>query len=83
MLKVLKTKAFYLAFAMTLVCSLIGTFLGGLPYFKVIGALVIALLIGMVFQVSPGTIKEAKSGIGFISNKFLFQINSYVLVLFY
>lgn len=71
MLKVLKTKSFFLAFIMTLICSLIGTVLGSFPYFKIIGALVLALLVGMVFQALPGTIKEAKNGIGFISNKFL------------
>ncbi|TGD20901.1 putative sulfate exporter family transporter [Companilactobacillus suantsaicola] len=64
-------KSFLYAFLMTLFCSLSGTFLGGLPYLTVIGALVISLVIGMMFQMYRPAIKIAEEGIGFISNKFL------------
>jgi Predicted membrane protein len=37
----------------------------------IIGALVISLILGMVFQVHQPTIDKARTGIGFISNKFL------------
>ncbi|MFC6324154.1 YeiH family protein [Companilactobacillus baiquanensis] len=68
---IFKTRSFYYAFIMTLVCSILGTFLGGMPYLMVIGALVISLILGMIFQVHQPVIKKAHSGIGFISNKFL------------
>lgn len=68
---IFKTKSFWAAFAMTLVCSVLGTVLGGFPYLKVIGALVISLVLGMMFQLHRPSVTYAKSGIGFISNKFL------------
>ncbi len=64
-------KSFYYAFIMTLVCSIIGSFLGGLPYLSIIGALVISLILGMMFQMYRPAIQKAENGIGFISNKFL------------
>ncbi len=64
-------RSFYYAFAMTLLCSIIGSFLGGLPYLTIIGALVISLILGMLFQMYRPAIDQAKVGIGFISNKFL------------
>jgi len=64
-------KSFYYAFIMTLVCSIIGSFLGGLPYLSIIGALVISLILGMMFQLYRPAIQKAETGIGFISNKFL------------
>lgn len=70
-LDIFKQKAFYIAFAVTLVCSLGGRFLSGLPVLKVIGAMVIALLLGMILQVIPGMREKNIAGIGFISNKFL------------
>ncbi|GAY73551.1 inner membrane protein [Lentilactobacillus kosonis] len=68
---VTEIKSFGLAAILTLICALIGTFLAGLPYLNLVGALVISLLMGMVFQVFKGPVKQAKFGIGFISNKFL------------
>ncbi|WP_461240205.1 YeiH family protein [Paucilactobacillus sp. N302-9] len=68
---VLKTREFYFAALFTLICSLLGTFLGGLPYLSVIGALVLSLILGMVAQVAKPAIDSVKPGIGFISNKFL------------
>ncbi|WP_125979693.1 YeiH family protein [Loigolactobacillus iwatensis] len=67
----LKTHSFYLAVLLTLICSILGTLLGGLPYLNVIGALVIALILGMLMQLYRPTIIRARSGISFISNKFL------------
>lgn len=64
-------RSFYYAFGMTLICSLIGSFLGGLPYLTIIGALVISLILGMLFQFYRPAIEQAEVGIGFISNKFL------------
>ncbi|ULQ50572.1 YeiH family protein [Liquorilactobacillus nagelii] len=56
---------------MTLICAVIGSLLAQLPYFSLFGALIIALILGMIFQ-TAGTLKsQAGIGIGFISNKFL------------
>lgn len=64
-------KSFYYALGMTLFCSIVGSWLGGLPYLTVIGALVISLILGMMFQLYRPAIVSAEMGIGFISNKFL------------
>ncbi|WP_125710243.1 YeiH family protein [Companilactobacillus zhongbaensis] len=64
-------RGFYYALLMTLVCSVAGTLLGGLPYLSIIGALVISLILGMLFQLYRPAIDKAEVGIGFISNKFL------------
>jgi len=64
-------RSFYYAFGMTLLCSIIGSLLGGLPYLSLVGALVISLILGMMFQFYRPAIKKAETGIGFISNKFL------------
>ena len=71
-LTIVKTKSFWLAAVMTLICSITGIFLAKLPYFNIIGALVLALLLGIGMQLTPSQIQaEAKSGMGLISNKFL------------
>lgn len=64
-------RGFIYAILMTLVCSILGTLLGGLPYLSIIGALVISLILGMAFQLYRPAIQKAEVGIGFISNKFL------------
>lgn len=64
-------RGFYYALLMTLICSIVGTLLGGLPYLSIIGALVISLILGMLFQLYRPAIDKAEVGIGFISNKFL------------
>ena len=57
---------------MTLICSVAGVLLAKLPYVNLIGALVIALLLGIAMQLTPASLRnEAQGGIGFISNKFL------------
>lgn len=65
------TKAGWLAICITLACSLAGTCLAKLPGLKIIGALVLALLLGMLIQIQPKAVQKASSGTGFISNKFL------------
>lgn len=70
-LSLFKQKAFYIAFAATLAASLAGRWLAKLPGLKVVGAMVIALLLGMLMQLIPGLREKNMAGIGFISNKFL------------
>ena len=72
LLEIVKTKSFRLAAAMTLACSIAGIYLAKLPYANIIGALVLALLLGILMQFLPEkTRKEASGGMSFISNKFL------------
>lgn len=69
---ILKEKNFYYAVLVTLCSSLAGLFLSKLPYLKLFGHLVLALIIGMLLQiVLKDNIKILKSGNAFISNKFL------------
>ncbi|KRM37476.1 hypothetical protein FC39_GL000125 [Lactobacillus hamsteri DSM 5661 = JCM 6256] len=71
-MKIIKTKSFWLAAIMTLICAVAGILLAKLPYVNLIGALVIALLLGIAMQLTPSSLRaEAKGGMGFISNKFL------------
>lgn len=70
-MKIIKKRSFWLAFIATLMCSIIGKFAATLPGLKLIGALVIALLIGMILQTSQRLVYSSEEGIGFISNKFL------------
>lgn len=71
MIDILKKKSFWIAFSTTLICSLLGKFLAMLPGLNLIGALVIALIIGMIFQVDQKLMYASTEGVGFISNKFL------------
>lgn len=71
-MQIFKTRSFWLAAVMTLICSVAGVLLAKLPYVNLIGALVIALLLGIAMQLAPaGLCSEASTGVGFISNKFL------------
>lgn len=71
-MSMIKNRSFWLAAMMTLFCSVAGVLLAKLPYLKVIGALVIALILGIAMQLVPQSLQsEAKTGMGFISNKFL------------
>ena len=71
-MSIIKTKSFLLAAVMTLICAVAGVLLAKLPYVNLIGALVIALLLGIAMQLTPSKLQaDAKSGMGFISNKFL------------
>lgn len=71
MVELVKKKSFWLAFASTLVCSLLGKYLALLPGLSLIGALVIALIVGMIFQVNQNLMYKSAEGVSFISNKFL------------
>ncbi|KMT58513.1 hypothetical protein X560_2339 [Listeria fleischmannii 1991] len=64
-------QSFWYAAVVTLICSLAGKYLALLPGFNLVGALVIALLFGMLFQVSRPIIQKSEVGMAFISNKFL------------
>lgn len=69
--KLIKLKAFWFAIIVTLVGSVSGSLLAKLPYVKVIGAMVIALLIGMIVNIIKPLKDAIFLGVGFISNKFL------------
>ena len=71
-MSIIRTKSFWLATILTLICSVAGILLAKLPYVNLIGALVLALLLGICMQLTPASLQtEAKGGISFISNKFL------------
>lgn len=71
MLKQMLSRRFAAAAALTLACSLAGSWLATLPYLQVIGALVIALLLGMLTQLAKPAVDYSRPGIGLIANKFL------------
>ncbi|MBC2047639.1 YeiH family protein [Listeria booriae] len=66
-----KETGFWIGILVTLACSLVGKYLALLPGLQLIGALVIALILGMLVQVSRTIVVSAQPGTGFISNKFL------------
>ena len=65
------SKPFVTAFLITFACSALGTLIAGLPYASILGALVISLILGMLFQVFRPVVAYGSKGIAFISNKFL------------
>jgi uncharacterized integral membrane protein (TIGR00698 family) len=71
MSRLVKESSFWIAMLVTFVCAMAGTLLAQLPYFSLIGALVISLVLGMFVQASPTVVERSKKGTGFISNKFL------------
>ncbi|MBC2068202.1 YeiH family protein [Listeria booriae] len=66
-----KETGFWIGILVTLACSFAGKYLALLPGLQLIGALVIALILGMLVQVSRTVVVSAQPGTGFISNKFL------------
>lgn len=70
-MNVVLSRNFASAFGLTLICSLLGSYLAGFPYLEVIGALVISLILGMLAQTYEPAISYSQAGIGLISNKFL------------
>ncbi|MBC1317353.1 YeiH family protein [Listeria booriae] len=66
-----KETGFWIGILVTLACSLAEKYLALLPGLQLIGALVIALILGMLVQVSRTIVVSAQPGTGFISNKFL------------
>lgn len=69
MLKLNKHHLF--ALLLFLPVAFVGQKLATLPALKLIGALVLALIIGMILQFIPGLKKAVAPGCGLISNKFL------------
>lgn len=67
----LRKSGFWISFFITLICAIIGSFLAQLPYLSLVGALVLSMLLGIILQIQPTLIKQARSESGFISNKFL------------
>ena len=62
-MSIIKTKSFWLAAMMTLICAVAGILLAKLPYVNLIGALVIALLLGIAMQLTPSKLQaDAESG---------------------
>lgn len=84
----MKTKYFFYALVTTFICSILGKYISTFNAFKLIGHLVLALILGMCFQVFRIKNENFNSGIGFISNKFLrlgiillgFKLNLYALI---
>lgn len=70
-LKIFKTKQFYIAAITTLIAALLGRYLSSFPILKVVGAMVISLLLGMIINVIKPFKKQLGKSVGFISNKFL------------
>ncbi|WP_137657306.1 YeiH family protein [Listeria newyorkensis] len=64
-------KGFWIGVAVTLACSLAGKYLAQIPGLQLVGALVIALILGMLVQMSRALVVSAQPGTSFISNKFL------------
>ena len=67
MIKTLFSRQFVVAFLLTLLCSLAGSFLGNLPYLSVIRPLVIPLVLGLLKLFAQPAVEYSQSGIGFIS----------------
>lgn len=71
-MNILKQRSFYLVFLVTLIISIISKFIAQIGFLKILGHLVVALILGMVFQiVFKQYLPNMKSELGFISNKFL------------
>lgn len=67
----MKTKNFLIALLVTLICSFLGKYLSGFEGLKLIGHLVLALLLGMLFQIFNFNSEKYHKSQSFISNKFL------------
>ncbi|QWQ38922.1 putative sulfate exporter family transporter [Gemella sp. zg-570] len=67
-----KEKNFYISFTITFIVSLCAMYLAKLPYLKLFGHLVLALVFGMLLQIIlKDNLKTIKKSTAFISNKFL------------
>lgn len=60
MTRMIKDSSFWVAILVTLLCATAGSLLAQLPYFSLIGALVISLVLGMFVQVSPAVVERSK-----------------------
>jgi uncharacterized membrane protein YadS len=56
-MSIIRTKSFWLATILTLICSVAGILLAKLPYVNLIGALVLALLLGICMQLTPASLQ--------------------------
>lgn len=70
-MKNIKSKDFLITLTLTLAASLAGKYAATLPGLKIIGTMVIALLIGMLYQIKPSLVTSGGNAVGFISGKFL------------
>lgn len=66
-----KRMDFILGVAMTLAIALFAKWIAGLPFFNIMGQLVIAILIGMAWRTSIGVNERLMDGIQFSSKKLL------------
>ncbi|MFB1049805.1 YeiH family protein [Paraliobacillus sp. JSM ZJ581] len=64
-------KGFLQGIGLTLLLAIIAKFIARLPFFSILGALVIAILLGVVWKVTIGKKDAWESGIGFSSKKLL------------
>ena len=60
-MNVVLSRNFASAFGLTLICSLLGSYLAGFPYLEVIGALVISLILGMLTNRQSATRKPGSA----------------------
>lgn len=64
-------KNFLITLILTFVCSILAKYISTIGFFKLIGHLVIAMLLGMGLQLFKMHKEEYKSSLAYISNKFL------------
>lgn len=64
-------KNFLITLILTFVCSIIAKYISTIGFFKLIGHLVLAMLLGMGLQLFKMHKEEYKSSLAYISNKFL------------
>jgi uncharacterized integral membrane protein (TIGR00698 family) len=67
----LKTKAFMSGIILTLVLALIAGQIANLPFFSIMGIMIISILLGMSWKSMMGVQQEAVAGINFSSKKLL------------
>ncbi|WP_077596080.1 YeiH family protein [Oceanobacillus kimchii] len=66
-----KTRSFYTGICITLIIALMGALLGKIPYLDIVGQLVLAIIIGMVWGHTIGLKNSHRSGVQFSSKKLL------------
>lgn len=64
-------KKFLITLILTFVCSILAKYISTIGFFKLIGHLVLAMLLGMGLQLFKMNKEEYKSSLAYISNKFL------------
>ena len=66
-----KTRSFYTGIGITLVIALVAALLGKVPYLDIMGQLVLAIMIGMIWGHTIGLKNSHRSGVQFSSKKLL------------